>query len=404
MIIFYVVTNYTLLAQNYGRGLTFNDKQYDKTQRKVTLMTRDYGGLPNSFSLKKYCPTPRSQGQYGTCVGWSTTWGARTILEAKTLNVTDTQTITEMAFSPHFTYQHIKDAKEVNCQNGTYIDDALTLLKTKGAPKFTDYSTQCPQDMPDDDIYEKAVQNKIKGHARLFDRNETKDFKVQTTKKALVAGNPVLIGMLCPDSFNDAKDLWTPKEVPNNNMGGHAMCVIGYDDNKYGGAFEILNSWGTNWGNKGYTWVTYDTYYDFVKYAYEAIAIPSQNNNNNNNIAVADLEGSLKMETADSGEMTASFVRKEGNVGVYRLNKPYFSGTKFRIYISNEQPAFVYALGSDVTTEKVDLLFPFNENISPALNYKGNNVALPSEKHFIKMNNVTGTDYLCLIYSKKNYT
>ena len=32
----------------------------------------------------------------------------------------------------------------------------------------------------------------------------------------------------------------------------HAMTIIGYDDNKYGGAFEVMNSWGEAFGNKGF--------------------------------------------------------------------------------------------------------------------------------------------------------
>jgi hypothetical protein len=38
--------------------------------------------------------------------------------------------------------------------------------------------------------------------------------------------------------------------------GGHAICLCAYDDTK--GAFRIKNSWGTNWGDRGYAWLSYD--------------------------------------------------------------------------------------------------------------------------------------------------
>ena len=44
--------------------------------------------------------------------------------------------------------------------------------------------------------------------------------------------------------------------------GGHAMCVIGYDDTVNGGSFRIVNSWGTGWGDNGYFWLSYK---DFIR-------------------------------------------------------------------------------------------------------------------------------------------
>ena len=50
--------------------------------KQATLMTRDFSSLPSSYSLRQYCPTPQSQGQYGTCTSWATTYAFRTILDA----------------------------------------------------------------------------------------------------------------------------------------------------------------------------------------------------------------------------------------------------------------------------------------------------------------------------------
>ncbi len=385
-----------LSAQTYNTGMNFDDEAYKKQPKKATLLSRDYAIVPASASVKKYCPTPRNQSG-GTCVGWSSSWGVRTILEAKSKGMTDPIEITKQAFSPNFTYLHIKSEKDINCANGAFVDEALELFITKGVPKEVDYPSICAQTMPNQDIYDKAAQYKIKGKARLFDANETPQFTLKACKKTLAAGTPILIGMLCPDSFFGAKDVWKPTEIANNKMGGHAMCVVGYDDNKHGGAFEIMNSWGTGWGNGGFIWIKYKDFTDFVKYGYEPIDFPTNTPAN-----VPDLAGSFRLETSDKEEMTANFVNKVGNVAVYQTQKPYFSGTKFRMYITNEQPAFVYALGSDLETQKVNVVFPFDETMSPVLNYKGCSVALPSEKHFVRMDNTLGKDYLCLLYSKDN--
>jgi len=38
---------------------------------------------------------------------------------------------------------------------------------------------------------------------------------------------------------------------------GHAMVIVGYDDETK--LFEVRNSWGEQWGNKGYAFIDYDT-------------------------------------------------------------------------------------------------------------------------------------------------
>ena len=36
--------------------------------------------------------------------------------------------------------------------------------------------------------------------------------------------------------------------------------MIGFGDNKYGGSVEVINSWGTKWGNEGFTRIKYEDY------------------------------------------------------------------------------------------------------------------------------------------------
>ena len=57
----------------------------------------------NSTSLKDFVPVIKNQGGYGTCVGWSTAYYGRTILNARIENLTDVENISKSAFSPVFT-------------------------------------------------------------------------------------------------------------------------------------------------------------------------------------------------------------------------------------------------------------------------------------------------------------
>lgn len=377
-------------SQQFSMGMEFDDESYEKTEKKATLMTRDYQALPAKVSLSNFAPNVLNQ-EGGTCVGWSTTYYGRTILEARAMGLKDKMSISNEAFAPYYTYTMIKN--HVGCEPGTSIYNALQLLTDKGAPKKSDFHITCPSSVPPA-IIQKASAYKIKGFAKLFDSNEDIAFKKNGMKKSLANNNPVIIGMKCPDSFFKAKGYWQPTENPDGNHGGHAMCVVGYDDNMYGGSFEIINSWGTWWGNNGYIWIKYDDFFEFTKYAYEMIALPTNKPANE-----ADMAGEIAFKLSTGGNMQATY-NKQGNVGYYKVNQAYTSGTQFRIMISNNEPAFVYAFGSDLTNE-IFTIFPHKEGISAALNYASNNVALPSEKHFVRMNETVGKDYMCVLYSKE---
>jgi len=375
-------------GSKHATGLSFNDDQYKTTPMKAPLVRSLYS-LPSSASLKKWCPSPKSQGQYGTCVGWSSTYAAMTIIEAQKNNWTDKTKINSNAFSPLFVYAQIKMKTDDNCQYGTYINDALTILKDKGAAKYNDFNVDCASSIPSN-LFTLASNYKIKDFAKLFDITDVSSIKIQTTKKSLSENKPVVIGMAVPSSFDYATDCWQPTEDPNGTYGGHAMCVIGYDDNKFGGAFEIQNSWGADWGNQGYIWVKYNDYSNFCKYAYELIEPLNSNQNNNQE---ASLSGKVKFILSNGNEMKATLYNN-----IYKMNDKYKSGTKFRLHISNNEPAFVYAFGSDLTN-KTYQIFPYAPGISPALTYKQNDVALPDEDHYIEMDNKVGTDFLCVLYS-----
>ena len=47
--------------------------------------------------------------------------------------------------------------------------------------------------------------------------------------------------------------------MPKRNedlAGGHALCIVGYDDKT--NIFKFKNSWGANWGVQGYGYLPYE--------------------------------------------------------------------------------------------------------------------------------------------------
>jgi Papain family cysteine protease len=109
---------------------------------------------------------------------------------------------------------------------------------------------------------------KVLNYLQLFREDLKTRQKVFETKKALMRGNPVLIEMKIPANFKDLKDTkyWTP--VNPKTVSTHPFIVVGFDQDLK--SFEILSSWGNDWGNNGYLWVKFD---DFGKYALNGYVI-----------------------------------------------------------------------------------------------------------------------------------
>lgn len=380
--------------ESYGKGLIFDDEAYEASEMRATLLMRDYESLPASSSLKAWCPTPGSQGQYGTCTAWSIAYAARTIMDAQQHNWDTATKITSEAFDPGFVYYHIRDNFDFNCKEGSRIDLGLELLQQRGVPKRASNGQSCMSSVPSL-LYSQATSYKIKGYARLFSEYDSEGFKRQAVKKAIAERHPVVIGMVCPPSFFQASGAWRPVESNDwTRHGGHAMCVIGYDDNMYGGAFEIMNSWGSNWGNDGFIWIKYADFGRFVKYAYEVYPASQVSPSP----VVQQLSGSLEVAQVNGQAYPVQMIPGATGLTTYRLQNTMLTGTRYRILLTNHQPAYVYVLGGD-QAGNVSRLFPHQGKISPYLSYKSSRIAIPKEDWYIEASAPQGNDYLWVIYS-----
>ena len=101
------------------------------------------------------------------------------------------------------------------------------------------------------------------GTIKLTNGESVKNIDLFAIRQHLAKDVPVVIGMMVGGSFMQdmmGQEVWHPTDDDYNmiGFGGHAMCVIGYDDRKEGGAFQILNSWGNQWGQNGVAFVRYN--------------------------------------------------------------------------------------------------------------------------------------------------
>jgi len=390
-----------LFAQTYPTGAIIDPVLYDSIPVKAVQLSRTYTSVPAAYSLKQYAPIPNNQGIYGTCVGWASAYAARTIAESIALNRKDRFLTTQNVFSPLFVYKSVHfyyyNNPNPSGDEGLNIARALDFLKREGAIKMprNELSLLIQQFLLSN--YSRDKRYPIADYATIYESymklGDVDSKRTQTVKKSIYEGKPVIIAIRAfPESFFSVKDVWNPSAAEKIVNGGHALCVVGFDDYKYGGAFEILNSWGTDWGNGGYVWIPYDVFNKYACEAYEMIE------NWSNYEDTVEFSGSVQIELFRSNKgMPVRFTD-----GYYQTVSSYSSGTEFRYLLGNGKPAYVYAFASDSNSKTTTRIFPpEGKNISPVLDYRENIVALPGEFSWIKLDQNVGTDYLVVLHAKE---
>ncbi|HUX59814.1 MAG TPA: C1 family peptidase, partial [Ignavibacteriaceae bacterium] len=134
--------------------------------------------------------------------------------------------------------------------------EAMKVIKAIGAVPETVYPYQPVyfNDGPSMPLFAKSVAKYWK--ISLYERC----YSVDSIKKALIKEAVVWLGVPVNKSIFKYKTGILNFNKKDGSAGGHAMLIIGYDDNKK--AFKVANSWGLSWGKKGYGWIGYDYFYN----------------------------------------------------------------------------------------------------------------------------------------------
>lgn len=269
IIILFLAISVFAQSDNLGTGAIINEQTYSEVPRLEEYIGAKTKREKWAYSLRKYSPVPGHQGNSNTCVGWAAGYGAMTIHQAITANNTDKEDITLNAFSPFFIFNQINRG---NC-SGALITDAMELLKTKGDCRLTTFYEQsnCKQP-PGARALDEATNFRLKDYASLFYADDDGDIKIKKAIQAVLHDNPVVLVIEVTKSFRAIENgqvLWTPgaKEKPESY--GHAMVVTGF--NKKLRRFELMNSWGPNWGDQGFIWISFEDFKEYALYGFQLL-------------------------------------------------------------------------------------------------------------------------------------
>lgn len=206
--------------------------------------------IPSKFVLPEL-PAALSQGYKGSCVAYAIAH-ARTVISGENKALSNGSPNYTAYASGDYLYEKYKYNK-TSCSNGVFFIEALDALKTEGTTTYDDMGLVACGVLPTATQEKNAIKNRINDYYRLTSPTggipTLEDIKEQIAK-----GKPVVIGIAVDNNFtSNSIRLW---DINTSAFyGNHAVVLTGYDNDKQ--AFRLLNSWGPNWGEKGYVWATY---------------------------------------------------------------------------------------------------------------------------------------------------
>ena len=238
------------------RGTGFD---VDPTAPPVDRMPELFGSgsLPGSVDLRWGCSPVRDQGGLGSCTAFATAGGAFDfVLREAYKGCWDFYYANNLSSTR---YLYVNTGSD--CSGGRWTPSVSAYVRDSGtatehtAPygngKASDF--QCggfsAEAVTDASVLKASSSN---WWYSPLDGTDINDMKTVLANMKI----PLIMHTYLDSNFGglDPGDVWT---FNGSSTGGHAMCIVGYDDGK--GAFLVRNSWGDDWCDDGYCWISYSS-------------------------------------------------------------------------------------------------------------------------------------------------
>ncbi|CAF3895127.1 unnamed protein product [Rotaria sordida] len=208
--------------------------------------------LPHKVDLRPWMTTIEDQSDVNSCTA-NAMAGAYEYLNYKATN-------RKLDVSRLFIYYNARikdlDENERVTDEGSSIPATIESMEGLGVclESLWPYSIKKVNVKPKKQCYEAAEEYTITEALEV-------DIDINEMKSCLAQGFPIIIGLNLYSSFDKAMEkgivpMPIKEEISRSKHGSHALLASGYSDKSQ--AFIVRNSWGEEWGDKGYCYVPYD--------------------------------------------------------------------------------------------------------------------------------------------------
>jgi hypothetical protein len=213
--------------------------------------------LSVSVDLSSEMPPVGNQGSQGSCTAWAIGYYQKTHYEWLEHRWDVSQTSHQ--YSPAFIYNQINGGAD----QGSGSNSAYALIADQGCGTMADcpYNQNDYTSWPSESAYARAIPYRG-STSRWF--SMTDSVGIDKVRQRLDSGYTTVIGIDVYSNFDYIQNYhytYCVADKYGDNRGGHVVTIVGYNDTMTThdgpGAFKLVNSWGTGWGQSGYWWMSY---------------------------------------------------------------------------------------------------------------------------------------------------
>lgn len=227
-----------------------------KLKKKNSMITNNKD-IPAKVDHREMCSPIEDQGSLGSCTAQAVVGLMEYMMRRSGGEHVDGSRL--------FTYKVTRNLLGWKGDRGAYLRTAMQSVAAFGvAPeKHWPYLIDRYEEEPSAFLYSFADNYKALNYTRLDRFDLPPDQVIDSLKRVLAAGYCAVFGFTVYSSLSVKADIPFPRET-DSASGGHAVMVVGYDDNhktadnKKVPSLIIRNSWGTDWGDAGYGYLPYD--------------------------------------------------------------------------------------------------------------------------------------------------
>lgn len=220
---------------------------YGKTDKAIFNVGFCHNAI-NRLDLRSKCPSVYDQGHLGSCT--ANAIGFCYHFDELKQNISS-------PFIPSrlFIYYNERNTEgHTDEDSGAEIHDGVNCINTIGVCSEDSWPYDITKftEKPTDTCYEIAKEHRTVCYRAV-------EQTIDQLRAAIISGFPIVFGFTVYESFESpdvAKTGNMPMPVEGEKvLGGHAVAVVGFDDTRE--VFIVRNSWGENWGDKGYFYMPY---------------------------------------------------------------------------------------------------------------------------------------------------